>query len=130
MPPACKCLTERGRETERERESKRQRHNGVCEGSMCALLKLRLLFNCHVNPVTTSHVISTQCSVICVVTPYYSTMGSLLLNWHERTKLTYFIREIWIHSTELLFFFISCTFKQPWGQLIFDRSIFQGLLLF
>lgn len=129
MPPACKCLAERGRETECESKSKWQRHNRVCEGSMCALLSLKLLFNCHVYPVTTSRVISTQCSVICDVRPYYSTMGSLLLNWHKRRKLTYFMWEIWIHSMELFFSPVSCTFKEPWGQLIFDQSISQGLLL-
>lgn len=63
---------------------------GSVKVSMCAPLSLRLLFNCHVYPATTSHVISTQCSVICVVTPLYSTMGSLLLDWLERGKIDIF----------------------------------------
>lgn len=112
MPPACKCLAER----EGARESVlRQRHNGVCEGSMCAPLSLRLLFNCHVYPATTSHVISTQCSVICVVTPLYSTMGSLLLDWLEQRKLTYFMWEILIHSKELF----SLCFQTAMGPINF-----------
>lgn len=87
-------MSHRARETETEKESKResalkQRHNRVCEGSMCAPLSLRLLFNCHVYPVTTSHVISTQCSVICVVTPLYGTMGSLLLAWAGKIDIFY-----------------------------------------
>lgn len=89
-----------GKEQDRE-STLRQRHNGLCEGPLCALLSLRLLFNCHVYPVTTSHVISTQCSVICVVTPLHSNVGSLLLDWFERGKLTYFMWEILIHSMEL-----------------------------
>lgn len=122
MPAACKCLAERARDRniERGRESKwdcalRQRHNGVCEGSVCAPLSLRLLFNCHVYPATTSHIISTQCSVICVVTPLYSTMGSLLLDWLERGKLTYFMWEILIHSTELF----SLRFQTAMGPINF-----------
>lgn len=89
-----------GKEQDRE-STLRQRHNGLCEGPVCAPLSLRLLFNCHVYPATTSHVISTQCSVICVVTPLHSTMGSLLRDWFERGKLTYFMWEILIHSMEL-----------------------------
>ena len=68
---------------------------------MCNPLSQRLLFNCHVYPATTSHVISTQCSVICVVTPLHTTMGSLLLDWLERGKLTYFMWEILIDSMDL-----------------------------
>lgn len=89
-----------GKEQDRE-STLRQRHNGLCEGPVCAPLSLRLLFNCHVYPATTSHVISTQCSVICVVTPLHSAMGSLLLDWFERGKLTYFMWGILIHSMEL-----------------------------
>ena len=108
--------TETEKEGERERErALRQRHNGACEGSMCAPLSLRLLFNCHVYPATTSHVISTQCSVICVVTPLYSTMGSLLLDWLERGKLTYFMWEILIHSMELF----SLCFQTAMGPINF-----------
>lgn len=111
---------ERERQKQRKRENEResalrQRHNGVCEGSMCAPLSLRLLFNCHVYPATTSHVISTQCSVICVVTPLYSTMGSLLLDWLERGKLTYFMWEILIHSMELF----SLCFQTAMGPINF-----------
>lgn len=107
---------EREREKERARESVlRQRHNGACEGSMCAPLSLRLLFNCHVYPATTSRVISTQCSVICVVTPLHSTMGSLLLEWLERGKLTYFMWEILIHSMELF----SLRFQTAMGPINF-----------
>lgn len=110
----------RERETEQVKESKRestlrQRHNGLCEGSMCAPLSLRLLFNCHVYPATTSHVISTQCSVICVVTPLHSTTGSLLLNWLEQGKLTYFMWEFLIHSMEL---FSPC-FQTAMGPINF-----------
>lgn len=110
----------RERETEQVKESKRestlrQRHNGLCEGSMCAPLSLRLLFNCHVYPATTSHVISTQCSVICVVTPLHSTTGSLLLDWLERGKLTYFMWEILIHSMELF----SLRFQTAMGPINF-----------
>lgn len=126
MPPACKCLAERKRKRKRQKQRKkerectresalRQRHNGVCEGSMCAPLSLRLLFNCHVYPATTSHVISTQCSVICVVTPLYSTMGSLLLDWLERGKLTYFMWEILIHAMELF----SLRFQTAKGPINF-----------
>lgn len=110
MLPACKCLAEGKTETVKEskRESMlRQRHNGLCEGSMSAPLSLRLLFNCHVYPTTTSHVISTQCSVICVVIPLRNTMGSLLLDWLERWKLTYFMWEILIHSMELFSLFLQ-----------------------
>ena len=88
---------------------------GSVKVSMCAPLSLRLLFNCHVYPATTSHVISTQCSVICVVTPLYSTMGSLLLDWLERGKLTYFMWEILIHSMELF----SLRFQTAMGPINF-----------
>lgn len=119
MPPACKCLAEREgqkqwKESKRER-TLRQRHNAPCEGSVCAPLSLRLLFNCHVYPATTSHVISTQCSVICVVTLLHSTMGSLLLDWLERGKLTYFMWEILIHSMELF----SLCFQTAMGPINF-----------
>lgn len=113
-------------ERQKQRESTRQRHNGVHEGSVCALLSLRLLFNCHVYPATTSHVISTRCSVICVVTPLHSTTGSLLLEWHELGKLTYFM---WERSWFTSFSCFLCTFKHPWGQLISDQCVSHGLQL-
>lgn len=123
MPQACKCLAERERDRNREKESTlRQRHNRVYEGSVCALVSLRLLFNCHVYPVTTSHVISTQCSVICVVTPLYSTMGSLMLDWHERGKLTYFMWEILVYSMELF----SLLFQTAVGPINFWPVHFPG----
>lgn len=102
-------------ERQKQRESTRQRHNGVYEGSVCALLSLRLLFNCHVYPATTSHVISTRCSVICVVTPLHGTTGSLLLEWHELGKLTYFMWEILIHFMELF----SLHFQTSMGPINF-----------
>lgn len=117
---------ERRTETEKERKKQesglRQRHNGICEGPVCAPLRLSLLFNCHVYPVTTSSVISTQCCVICAVKPpwgHYCWTGLSGGNWHILCGKSWY--------TPWSCFL--CAFKQPWGQLIFDQSTSQRLLL-
>lgn len=114
----------RERDKKTERGSLRQRHNGVCEGSMCVLSD----WDCCLIAMFTQrlHSMSLAHSVVSFVLSHHSTApwghycstGMSGENWHILCG-----DPDTLHGVVFL-----CTFKQPWGQLIFDQSTSQGLL--